>query len=96
MAHCKVVLEDSFKRALVQLPARVRDQIAVVIRSLEQECEFNPDPAEYILQVIQYISFCEHVEGWGWSVSWYQEDGVIVVNAERSSRIQLIGKAGEG
>jgi hypothetical protein len=96
MAHCKVVLEDSFKRALVQLPARVRDQIAVVIRSLEQECEFNPDPAEYILQVNQYISFCEHVEGWGWSVSWYQEDGVIVVNAERSSRIPLIGKAGKG
>jgi len=96
MAHCKVVLEDSFKRALVQLPARARDQIAVVIRSLEQECEFNPDPAEYILQVNQYISFCEHVEGWGWSVSWYQEDGVIVVNAERSSRIPLIGKAGKG
>jgi len=80
---------DSFKRALVQLPEWAQDQIAVVIQSLENECGFDPDPAQYILQVEKYISFCEHVEGWGHSISWYQEAGVIVVNAAPSSRISL-------
>jgi hypothetical protein len=95
MANCTVVLEDSFKRALVQMPESVREQVAVVIQSLEQKCKFEPDPAEYILEVHLYISACEHVEGWGWSVFWYAEDGVIVVNAERSIRSQLIPKSGK-
>jgi hypothetical protein len=92
MANCKVVLEDSFKRALVQMPESARDQVAVVIQSLEHECKFEPDPAEYILQVSHSITACEHVEGWGWSVFWYVQDGVIVVNAERSTRIRLVAK----
>jgi hypothetical protein len=95
MANCTVVLEDSFKRALLEMPERVRDQVAVVIRSLEQKCKFEPDPAEYILQVHLYISACEHVEGWGWSVLWYREESVIVVNAERSIRSPLIPKSGK-
>ena len=90
MAHCEVVLEDSFKLALGEMPEKVRDQVAVVIRSLEQECGFDPDPALYILEIHQYVTACEHVAGWGWSVFWYQEDAVIVVNAERSTRIPLI------
>ncbi len=93
MARCKVVLEDSFKRALVQLPERAQDQVAVVIQSLENECRFDPDPAQYILQVAKYISFCEHVEGWGYSISWYQEAGVLVVNAAPSTRIQLVARS---
>lgn len=89
MANCKVVLEDSFKRALVEMSERAKDQVAVVIKSLSENCKFEPDPAEYILQVNQYISACEHVEGWGWSVLWYREDGVLVVNAAKSMRIAL-------
>ena len=96
MASCRVVLEDSFKRALVQMPDSARDQVAVVIQSLEQKCKFEPDPAEYILEVHLYISACEHVEGWGWSVFWYQEDDVIVVNAAESTRIRLLPKRGQG
>ncbi len=92
MANCKVILENSFKLALVQMPERAQDQVAVVIRALEM-CEFEPDPAEYILQVHQYVSACEHVEGWGWSLSWYMEDGSIYVNAAPSTRIRLWPKA---
>lgn len=43
MAACRVDLEDSFKRALVQMPERAKDQVAVVIQSLEQKCKFEPD-----------------------------------------------------
>jgi hypothetical protein len=93
MARCKVVLDDSFKRELVQLSERAQDQVAIIIQSLENDCGFDPDPADYILQVEKYISFCEHVEGWGCSISWYQEAGVIVVNAAPSTRIQLVARS---
>jgi hypothetical protein len=96
MATCRVDLEDSFKRALAQMPERAKDQVAVVIQSLEQKCKFEPDESEYILQLDRYITACEHVEGWGWSVFWYQEDDVIVVNAAPSTRIRLIAKIGNG
>jgi hypothetical protein len=65
MATCRVDLEDSFKRALVQMPERAKDQVAVVIQSLEQKCKFEPDESEYILQLDRYVTACEHVEGWG-------------------------------
>jgi hypothetical protein len=51
MGRCKVVLEHSFKRELVQLSERAQDRVAIVIQSLENECGFDPDPAQYILQV---------------------------------------------
>jgi hypothetical protein len=66
MATCRVDLEDSFKRALAQMQERAKDQVAVVIQSLEQKCKFEPDQSEYILQLDRYITACEHVEGWGW------------------------------
>ena len=93
MATCRVDLEDSFKRALVQMSERAKDQVAVVIQSLEQKCKFEPDESEYILQLDKYITACEHIEGWVGACFWYQEDGVIVVNAAPSTRIRLIGKS---
>jgi hypothetical protein len=33
--------------------------------------------------------------GWGWSVLWYREDGVFVVNVEKSTRIPLSPVAGK-
>ena len=90
MASCKVVLLDSFERALAQMPERARDQVAIVIQALERDCEFKPDPDEYILQTSNYVVACEHVEGWGWSLGWYREDdGVIFVEAAQSVRVQL-------
>jgi hypothetical protein len=90
MASCKVVLLDSFHRALAPMPERSQDQLAVVIQALERDGEFKPDPEEYILQTSDYVVACEHVEGWGWSVFWYREDdGVIFVQAEPTVRVQL-------
>lgn len=48
---CKVVLLPSFAKALEQMPERARDQVAVVVKALEHDCEFNPDPEQYILEI---------------------------------------------
>ena len=66
-----------------------RDQVAVVIQALERDCEFNPDPEQYVLETSHYVVACEHVQGWGWTVFWYREEGSIVVQAEPSVRIRL-------
>jgi len=89
MAGCKVVLLDSFEQALAKMSERARDQVAVVILALQQNCEFQP-PEEYIVQTAPHLFACEHVEEWGWSVSWYQEgDGVIFVQCAPSVRVRL-------
>jgi hypothetical protein len=66
-----------------------RDQVAVVIQALERDCEFNSDAEEYILEVSPYVVACEHVQGWGWTVFWYREEGSIIVQAEPSVRVVL-------
>ena len=67
-----------------------RGQVATVIQALEQDCEFNPDPEEYILHTYQYVVACDHVNpSWGWSVFWYREGNVIIVQAEPAVREQL-------
>src|SRR5208337_5380657 len=73
MANCKVVLLPSFEQALAQIPEHSQDQLATVIQALEWDCEFNPDPEQYILEISEHVVACEHVEGWGWSLFWYRE-----------------------
>lgn len=89
MANCKVVLLPSFEQALAQIPELSQDQVATVIQSLEWDCEFNPDPAQYILEISEFVTACEHVEGWGWNLFWYREGNVIYVLAAPSTRITL-------
>jgi len=89
MANCKVVLLPSFEQALAQIPEHSQDQLATVIQALEWDCEFNPDPEQYILEISEHVVACEHVEGWGWSLFWYREGDVIFVQAAPSVRIQL-------
>ncbi len=93
MARCEVELTESFFQAQEKMADVARAQVAAVIQSLEENCDFQADEAEYIIQVSRYITACEHVQGWGWSILWYLEDGnKIVVRAERSIRIQLMPK----
>ncbi len=89
MAGCKVVLRKSFEQALGEMTERARDQVAVIILALQQNCKFEP-PEDYILEIAPHLFACEHVEEWGWSVSWYlEDDGVIYVLAAPSTRLQL-------
>ncbi len=89
MASCKVVLRESFRQALAKMSERAQGQVAVVILALQQNCEFQPSE-EYILHTAPHLFACEHVEEWGWSVSWYQEDdGVIFVQSAPSVRVTL-------
>src|SRR5690348_4704540 len=93
MASCKVDLSDSFRQALDQMSESAQDQVAIVIRALEQNCEFKPDPEEYILDIHQYVVACDHVNpSWGWSVFWYREGNVIFVQAEPTVREPLMPK----
>jgi hypothetical protein len=77
------------------MPEVSQDQVAVVIEALTRDCKFEPDEEKYILEEWQYVTACEHVDGWGWSVWWYLEDGVIYVNAEVSKRVRLMPKIGK-
>ena len=63
---CEVELTDSFKEALAAMPERAQDQVARVVQALISDCGFRADEAEFILAVSQYVTACEHVEGWGW------------------------------
>jgi|SRR5579864_8443972 len=92
MARFSVVLTDSFLEALSALPDWARDETAVVIRALESSGDFDPDPAEYIIErgVRYKTRACESVREWGWKLFWYQEEsGEIFVLAERSIREKL-------
>ncbi len=93
MANCEVVLESSFEEALLQMTEVSQDQVAAVIEALTQNCKFEGDEEQYILQESQYVTACEHVDGWGWSVWWYLQDGVIFVNADVSKRVRLMPKS---
>ncbi len=93
MADCEVVLESSFEEALLQMTEVSQDQVAVVIEALTRDCKFVPDEEEYILQESPYVMACEHVDGWGWSVWWFLQDGVIYVNATESKRVRLMPKS---
>jgi hypothetical protein len=89
MANCKVVLLPSFEQALAQIPELSQDQVATVIQSLEWDCEFKPEPEQYIIETSEHVTACEHVEGWGWSLFWYREGDVIFVQAAPSIRVTL-------
>ncbi len=89
MANCKVVLLSSFEQALAQIPEISQAQLASVIQALEWDCAFNADPEQYILEINDYVTACEHVDGWGWSLFWYREGDVIYVQAAPSVRVPL-------
>jgi hypothetical protein len=52
MARFSVVLTDSFLEALDAMPEWARDETAEVIQALESGGDFDPDPAEYIIDEI--------------------------------------------
>ncbi len=89
MANCKVVLLPSFEQALAQIPELSQGQVAAVIQALEWDCEFKPDPEQYIVEIAEHVTGCEHVEGWGWTLGWYREGDVIYVQAAPSIRVAL-------
>jgi hypothetical protein len=70
-------------------PELLQGQVATVIQSLEWDCEFKPDPEQYIIEISEHVTACEHVEGWGWSLFWYREGDVIFVQAAPSVRVTL-------
>jgi hypothetical protein len=93
VARCDVELTESFFQAQESMSPAACEQVAVVIRTLEEECDFKADEAEFIIEVSRYVTACEHVQGWGWAIFWYREDGdKIVVKAERSVRDRLMPK----
>lgn len=56
MARCDVELGESYYEALQNMNEAARGQVAVVIRSLEENCTFQGDEAEFIIQVSRYIT----------------------------------------
>jgi hypothetical protein len=90
MASCVVDLSESVMAVLDRLEAEAQDEIGFVIKKLEEDCVFKPDPAEYIYDEGQGeltgTYACEHVRGWGWKLIWYREGAVrIVVLAAQSA-----------
>jgi len=67
-------------------------QVALVIGALERECKFHrdDDDEEYIVKTAPYVTSCQHVHDWGWTIYWYLEDGTLHVNAEESQRVRLM------
>jgi len=78
-----------------QITEAAQGQVAVVIRSLEQECKFDRDDEEYIVERAPYVTTCQHVQDWGWTIYWYLEDGAIHVKAEGSKRSRLMPRLPE-
>jgi len=78
MAHI-VILHKSFEKNLGSLDVRAQDSIGLVVKALEGDAFFEPDPNTYVFdrgedEHGRPICICQHISEWGgWQIVWFYE-----------------------
>lgn len=71
MAH-QVILDDSFEN-IGKVKEAIRDQIGAIVKALESDPLFEPDPQDYWIErdADNRTCACRRFEGWDdWQMEW--------------------------
>jgi hypothetical protein len=102
MAH-RVTLDDSFQN-IGDLEQRVQDEIGAIVKGLESNALFEPDPNDYLFERDSEKGECACWRvSWGdWQVTWFYEysppspyfersiEGVVVMLVRQPLQLRAI------